>query len=133
MQSTAAVDATTTSRTWAVAYWICQVLGWGAYTVAGLAMVLPKTGPVPGVIVGYVLFFFYSIALTHGLRLFIRRREWLSLPPGLALVRLAAAAAVVGTIQATLIIVVQSVWTWTSPFVGTGPFFALMQIGRAHV
>lgn len=111
---------------WQAAYWICQVAGWGAYTAVGLAMVLPQTGPQPVVIGGYTLFFFYSIALTHALRLFIRRREWLALPPGRAIARLAASAVMVGAIQAALIVLVQAVWLRQSPLAGQGRFFLLM-------
>lgn len=101
---------------WSIAYWICQVLGWGGYVAAGLAMVLPQTGLLPVVIGGYVLFFFYSIALTHLLRRQIRRREWLALAPGRAALRLFAAGLALGAILTALILVVRSVWTWTSPF-----------------
>jgi len=104
------------SRGWSVAYWLCQILGWGAYVAAGLAMILPQTGPQPVVLVGYGLFFFYSIALSHALRRIIRRREWLSLSPGQAALRLLGAALALGLVLAVLIILVQSLWNWTSPF-----------------
>ena len=72
---------------WSIAYWSCQILGWGSYVALGLSMVLRQTGPQPVIIGGYGLFFFYSIALTHLLRREARRREWLELPPGRAAVR----------------------------------------------
>ncbi len=103
-------------RRWTIAYWVIQVLGWGIYVAAGLAMVLPQTGPQPVVIGGYVLFFFYSIALSHVLRGIIRQRDWLALSPGQAAIRLFLAAIALGLVESTLIIVVQSVWTWSSPF-----------------
>jgi hypothetical protein len=34
-----------TALGWSIAYWLCQILGWGAYVVTGLSMVLPQTGP----------------------------------------------------------------------------------------
>ena len=101
---------------WTIAYWTIQVLGWGAYVAAGLAMVLPQTGPQPVVIGGYGLFFFYSLALSHALRGIIRRRDWLALSPGAAAVRLFFAAITLGLVESALIILVQSAWTWTSPF-----------------
>ncbi len=104
------------SRAWAIAYWLGQCLGWGVYVAAGLAMILPRAGSQPVIIGGYTLFFFYSIALTHALRRHIRRREWLALSPGRAAVRLFIAAVIVGAIQTALIVVVQSLWTWTPPF-----------------
>jgi len=122
------VDTSAPGRSWTVAYWLCQALGWGAYTAMGLAMTLPTAGPQPVVIGGYSLFFCYSIALTHGLRGVIRGQEWLALSPGRAIVRLAAAAIAVGTIQAMLIILVQAIWMRTSPFTGQGGFFLLMLV-----
>jgi LytS/YehU family sensor histidine kinase len=67
------------------------------------------------IIGGYVLFFFYSIALTHLLRREVRRREWLELPPGRAAGRLLFGALIVALVQALLVIVVQCIWTRTSP------------------
>jgi len=97
-------------RASALAYWLFQVLAWGAYVASGLAVVLPKTGPQANVVGGYVLFFFYSIALTHGLRAWIRRRDWLSLSPGGAIVRLLTSAIVLSVILALLICVIDAIW-----------------------
>lgn len=112
-----------TSLGWSIAYWLCQILGWGTYVAIGLSMVLPQTGPQPVVLGGYALFFFYSIALTHLLRREVRRREWLELPPGQAAVRLLVGAASVAVIQSILVVAVQSIWTRTSPLSVDGAFF----------
>ena len=45
-------------------YWICQVLGWGSYTAAGVTGAVHETGWHPAVVAGYLLFCLYSIALT---------------------------------------------------------------------
>ncbi|HTQ32399.1 MAG TPA: histidine kinase [Opitutaceae bacterium] len=103
------------SHGWLVAYWFFQVLFWGGYVAAGLALVLPQTGPQPAILVGYGLFFFYSIGLSHGLRRVIRRREWLMLSPGPAALRLFGAALGLGVILTLLVIAVQSLWTRSSP------------------
>jgi LytS/YehU family sensor histidine kinase len=89
-------------------------------------MVIPQAGPQPFIIGGYVLFFFYSVALTHLLRRHIRRREWLALNLGRAGVRLLVAAVIVATIQAALIVVVQCLWTQTPLSAASGSFFLLM-------
>ncbi len=125
MSASAPHDFAHTSRGWRSAYWIGQVVGWGAYVAVGLAMVPADVRAQPVVIGGYVLFFFYSIALTHALRALIRRQQWLSLSPGRAGLRLIGAVAVIGTIQAALILLVQAIWTWTSPF-AAGPRFAIL-------
>ncbi len=104
------------SRGWSVAYWLFQILFWGAYVAAGLAMILPQTGPQAVIIVGYGAFFFYSIALSHGLRRIIRHRAWLALTPGSAALRFFGSGLLLGSIQSLLVITVQSVWSWTSPF-----------------
>jgi len=108
---------------WSAAYWLCQIFGWGAYVALGLNMVLRQTGPQSVIIGGYVLFFFYSIALTHLLRREVRRREWLELPPGRAASRLLGGALVVGLTQAILVIAVQCIWSRTSPLSVGRSFF----------
>lgn len=108
--------ATTDARAWSLAYWWLQVLFWGSYVAAGLAMILPRAGPQPVILVGYGLFFFYSIALTHGLRHLVRRRDWLALTPGRAALRLAGAAIALGAVFTALIVLVQAAWTRSSPF-----------------
>ena len=62
-----------------IAYWVCQVAGWGAYAVTGTAMVAQQVGWQFSLIAGYALFFLYSIALTDLLRREMRRRQWLAL------------------------------------------------------
>ena len=116
MNGSVATPGASESRGWSVAYWLFQVFFWGSYVAAGLAMILPQAGPQPVILVGYGLFFFYSIGLSHGLRCLIRRREWLMLPPGSVALRLLGAALGLGLIMALLIIAVESLWTWTSPF-----------------
>jgi signal transduction histidine kinase len=65
-----------------VSYWICQVLGWGAYSAVGIAMAAQQVGWLPSLVIGFALFFCYSIALTDLLRREIRRRSNLSSPRG---------------------------------------------------
>lgn len=105
------------SSTVIVAYWTFQVLFWGAYVAAGLAIILPRTGAQPAVIGGYALFFFYSIALSHALRQLVRRRDWLALSPGKAAFRLLASAFFLGGLLTGLVLLVQSVWTRANAFV----------------
>lgn len=122
MPATPPNDLAPESRGWMLAYWLCQIAGWSAYVVAGLSMLPSQVRAQTVVVGGYALFFVYSIALTHGLRALIRHQQWLSLSPGRAAIRLVLAAVAVGTIQAALIVLVQAVWTWTSPFAVTARF-----------
>ena len=110
------------SRGWSITYWLFQIFGWGSYVAIGLAMILPQTGPQPVILVGYGLFFFYSIALSHGLRRIIRKREWLSLTPGRAAPRLLFGALALGSVLTLLIILVQAAWMMTSPFAVSSKF-----------
>jgi signal transduction histidine kinase len=55
------------------------------------------------VVVGYVLFFGYSIALTDLLRREIRRRHWLDASPGRVIVRMGLAVMAIGLVQTFLI------------------------------
>jgi glucose-6-phosphate-specific signal transduction histidine kinase len=87
-----------------VAYWICQIAGWGGYTAVGLITAVADSGWRPSVVIGYLLFFLYSIGLTHLLRSLARRRKWLSLPAPRALLRFAAASIAMGAIQTPLVV-----------------------------
>jgi hypothetical protein len=89
-------------------YWLCQVLGWGAYTAFALTFVVAQAGWNTGIVIRYGLFCLYSIALTHGLRHVIRQREWLELPAVRVLPRLLGGAVAVGTVQAMLVVAVDS-------------------------
>jgi hypothetical protein len=91
------------------AYWICQVLGWGAYSGSQLWMAAAQTSWSPGLAARFGLFFLYSIALTHVLRDVVRRRQWLDLPPTQAFPRLIGAALLVGAIQTLLVVAVDFV------------------------
>lgn len=85
-------------------YWFCQIAGWGAYCTVGVWTGILDHGLRASVIVGYILFFAYSIGLTHLLRHEIRRRHWIGLPLPRALVRLAASSVVIGAVQTALVV-----------------------------
>ncbi len=85
-------------------YWLCQIAGWGAYCTVGVWTGVLDHGPRASVLVGYILFFAYSIGLTHLLRHQIRRRHWISLPLPQALLRLAACSVAIGAIQTALVV-----------------------------
>jgi LytS/YehU family sensor histidine kinase len=86
-------------------YWACQIAGWAAYSFGvGMTIGVLEVGWRPTVIIGYLLFFCYSIGLTHLLRATIRRRGWASLPMPRALLPLASAGILVVVIQCALVI-----------------------------
>lgn len=126
MSGAETVEPARQSRGWTIAYWAFQILFWGAYVAAGLSIQPVQVRTLPVVLFGYGLFFFYSIALTHGLRRFIRRRDWLGLSPGHAAWRVFLAAVLLGTIFAVLIVSVQAAWNRTSPFNVAVSFFVPM-------
>jgi len=85
------------------AYWIFQVLGWGAYSAFGLWIAAQSAGWRPSLEAGYFFYFLYSIGLTDLLRREIRRRDWLCGPPRRIFLRLSLAAVAIGVVQAVLI------------------------------
>jgi len=85
-------------------YWICQIVGWGAYSGIGLWTAVLDHGWKPSAVYGYILFFFYNIFLTHLLRGIIRRRNWANLPLSRSLARLAVSCVVSGAIQTALVV-----------------------------
>jgi len=91
-------------------YWGCQVLGWAAYSAIGIVFNLRSTGVLNrGMLIGYGLFFLYSIALTHQLRRLIERRGWLALPPSKALLRVGLGAFATASLQTFLVLLVEAV------------------------
>jgi two-component system sensor histidine kinase AlgZ len=85
------------------AYWACQLIGWGCYVAIGLSFAAKAVGWRPSLVVGYVLFGAYSIALTDLLRREMRRRQWLDHSPGRVLWRMGLAVTAIGLIQTFLI------------------------------
>jgi two-component system, LytTR family, sensor histidine kinase AlgZ len=101
-------------------YWACQIAGWGAYSAVGLTTSVMDTGWRPSVVIGWLLFFFYSIGFTHLLRREIRRRGWTSLPLLKALVRFAAASVVIAAVESGLVVAVYTaiegnLGVWSKP------------------
>src|SRR5262249_48941390 len=92
----------TTAKT----YWLCQIAGWGAYSVAGVATTLGYSSPSMSMFVGYALFFVYSIGLTDWFRQQIKRRRWLEMPATQRIARLICGSFLIGTLLAALVIVV---------------------------
>jgi two-component system sensor histidine kinase AlgZ len=84
-------------------YWRCQILGWGAYTAIGIFTTAQQVGWRFSTIAGYLLFWFYSIALTDLLRREIRRRDWLASLHAKTVLRLFLAAGIVSAIQTFLV------------------------------
>jgi LytS/YehU family sensor histidine kinase len=100
-----------------LAYWLCQILGWGAYTAIGILGTLAAQGGVlmlPGrwiltLTVNYLIFFLLIILLTHLLRAQIRQRQWLSLRARKSAPRLVAASVAVGLCSAFQVIALDAV------------------------
>ncbi len=84
-------------------YWLCQILGWGAYSAIGILSRVQMVGWGFDTVAGYVLFFAYSIALTDLLRREIRRRDWLAAWNARSILRLVLAALAVAAIQTFLV------------------------------
>ena len=87
-----------------IAYWACQTAGWGGYVAMGMSVAVRQAGWHAGIVVGYVLFFFYSIALTDLLRREIRRRGWPNVPYGF--LRVLGSAVALATVQTFLVFAV---------------------------
>jgi hypothetical protein len=88
------------------AYWLCQILGWGSYSLIGALGVMQRVSRAEAVI-GYGSYFLYSIALTHWLRGFVRRRGWLEADRPRYVPSFAAAWAI-GLLQALMVVAIDS-------------------------
>ncbi|HWC98982.1 MAG TPA: histidine kinase [Candidatus Sulfopaludibacter sp.] len=89
-----------------LAYWPCQILGWGLYSAIGIFSSAQQVGWRFSTIAGYVLFFLYSMALTDLLRREMRRRDWLAVWGKRTVFRLLAALALLSAIQTFLVSVI---------------------------
>jgi two-component system sensor histidine kinase AlgZ len=87
-------------------YWICQAAGWGAYSAIGLTTAVMEHGWRPSIVIGYILFFAYSIGLTHLMRATIRREGWMTMPLARLLPRVAVACMAIGIIQSMLVVAI---------------------------
>jgi signal transduction histidine kinase len=85
------------------AYWLCQTTGWGVYAILGFCFTTWAVGWRIDVIVGYILFFVYSIAFTDWLRREILRRRWLDDISFGIVAKLIAIAAALAALQTSLI------------------------------
>jgi signal transduction histidine kinase len=85
-------------------YWLCQALGWGAYAAIGIAFTIRDSGWRASILVAWVAFFFYSVALTHLWRHVIRQRQWALAIGWRNAMRLFAGAVTVATIQTVLVL-----------------------------
>jgi hypothetical protein len=90
-------------------YWLCQLGGWGSYSVLGLTVAALNAGWSAPLATGFALFFAYSVALTEGFRQIIRRGRWLEPPVRFVWLRLIAGSLVISTIQFTLVIAIDAV------------------------
>jgi two-component system LytT family sensor kinase len=92
-----------------IAYWLCQILGWGSYAAVGIWLAGIRVGFSRGLVVGYGIFFVAITLLTHLFRGEIHKRQWLSLPLRKAAPRLAGGAILVSLCGAAEVIGVDSI------------------------
>jgi two-component system, LytTR family, sensor histidine kinase AlgZ len=94
-------------------YWLLQALGWGAYSAVGAWFALVSSRVLPNVtqsgwttalVIGYVLFFCYSIALTDAFRRVMIANRWLDRSSWRLWLRLAAGVFTIGAIQVFLVV-----------------------------
>jgi sensor histidine kinase YesM len=86
-----------------IAFWACQILGWGLYSAIGISAAIADGAWHASILIAYGLFFVYSIGLTWLLRREIVRRQWLNLPVRQFVPRLAAASLITGSTIASLV------------------------------
>ncbi len=104
------------SRTADAAYWRYQILFWIGYSAISMSFAVRYAGWSAEVLVGYLLYPFYSIGLTHLLHRDLQ--HWSGLTPAWKrALRLAGAIAAIGMVQ-TLLIGAVEFW-----FEGRGSFF----------
>jgi signal transduction histidine kinase len=94
-------------------YWLYQATGWGFYTIVSSAFAIYYAGLTLGLVIGYVLFFLYSIGLTDLFRREIRRHKWLDPPVPWIWPRLAGGVLLIAAIQTVLVVSIDGVFDKT--------------------
>lgn len=109
------------------AYWIYQAFYWGIFAAGGLVINLANGGNVRNLIISHILFFFYSVGLTHAFRGQIQR--WRLRGPSNIRMRLRVFAGilVISLIQSTLVIFIDNALNGTR--LGAWPRVAVIGIG----
>ncbi len=87
-----------------LAYWLCQLAGWGSYTAFGTWATAQDHGWKPGLVVNWLIFFATILLLTHILRAQIRKRQWLNQPLRKSMPNLMVSAIIVGLCSAAQVI-----------------------------
>lgn len=87
-----------------LAYWLCQLAGWGSYTVFGFWLTAQEQPWRVGLIINWLIFFATILLLTHLLRAQIRKRQWLNQPLRKSTPKLAASSILVGLCSAGQVI-----------------------------
>ena len=86
-----------------IAYWICQLLGWGGLLALSAIGAVKQPDQKLNIIANGLVYFVSGILLTAILRHQIRRRRWLTLSTRRMLGRLSLAALALATVQTALI------------------------------
>jgi LytS/YehU family sensor histidine kinase len=97
-------------------YWTCQIAGWGIYSVVAFSITTEFTGRRADIVIGFLLFFFYSIGLTHFLRRTIRKRGWLGGRAFPGLFYIFGAAVATGILQTVLVVLIARLLAGQNPF-----------------
>jgi two-component system sensor histidine kinase AlgZ len=119
-------------------YWACQIGGWAAFSALGLTTGAMESGWRPSVVIGYLLFFFYSVGFTHLLRRLSLRRGWTSLGPARAFARLSVGAILIAMLQTGLVVGIYtaiegSLGVWRQPSSIVYMFLWLAVVGNIWV
>src|SRR5262249_13970057 len=108
-----------------VAYWSCQIIGWGAYSALGITIGAQQIGWKFSLVAGYLLFFIYSVALTDLLRREMRRRQWLDVLGFRTFLRLFGVAVAMAAVQTILVFVINLMFEGRQSLLFRSPEFAI--------
>jgi hypothetical protein len=108
-----------------IAYWSCQIIGWGAYSGLGIVMGAQQIGWKFSLVAGYLLFFVYSMALTDLLRREMRRRQWLDALTFRTFARMFGAAVLMAAVQTILVFVIDLMFEGRHSLLFRSPAYAI--------
>ncbi|HEY4363670.1 MAG TPA: histidine kinase [Bryobacteraceae bacterium] len=92
-------------------YWLLQIAGWGLDSAISISFAIYYAGFSVALVIGYILFFLYSVGLTDLFRREIRRKRWLNPPVPWYGLRLLAGVLLICAIQTTLVVAIDNALT----------------------
>ena len=109
------------------AYWLCQIIGWGTYSLLGLAITASFRHLSSSLVASFVLSGFMGLLFTHYYRSYVRRKQWVRQSMGRLTIKIVIAsvsiAVLIVAINSFTFLFIVRVMTWEQFSIGSAAVF----------